>query len=1107
MREYNPSIDWRNSGITLTCGPCITHSVPTSETIYSRQNPENLPDPPSDICCLSSKQFEDLLCSENTTPGLLVYDCEEDSAPATVSASGSHSDSDPASDSVRPEGFVGPFKETLPDTPEYIATLREVVPSQYQDLLPAFSKQGADTLPPHRQYDLSINLEPNTTPPYGPLYPLSETELTTLSEWLEENLSKGFIRASKSPAGAPILFVKKKDGTLRLCVDYRGINKITIKNRYPLPLISESLDRLRSAKIFTKLDLRGAYNLVRIKNGDEWKTAFRTRYGHFECLVMPFGLTNAPATFQHFMNDVFRDLLDVKVLIYLDDILIYSPDEAQHHKDVRQVLQRLIDHGLYAKAEKCTFSTESCEFLGFTISANGISMSPEKTSAIENWPVPKNLKELQSFLGFCNFYRRFIPSYSSVIAPMTTLLKKNSDFVVTQEFLDAFKELKTRFRDGTFLRHYDPSLKTIIETDSSDFAISGILSQYHEDGLRPVAFHSRKLSPAELNYEIHDKELLAVVTAIKIWRHYLEGLKEAFTVISDHDSLKYFMADKVLTRRQARWSEAINHHKYFVQYRPGKKHQKPDALSRRPDFAVGSKASESPPQSLLKPLSISATSPFSPSSDVRSMIIDHLDHDPAIKELVQNLRHGHLDATSGYSLSDELLFYNGTVYVPDFEPLKVRLLTQAHDHPASGHFGQAKTLEILSRNYYWPDMRSFINEYVRTCDTCQRNKSVRHRQYGLLQPLPVPTRPWASLSMDHIVDLPLSSGFDSILVIVDRLTKQAHFVPAKKTDTSQQLAYQYLSNIFRLHGLPDDIVSDRGPTFTSKWWSEFLSHLKITPNFSTAFHPQTDGQTERINQIVEQHLRTFCDYSQKNWPDLLPIAEFAYNNSYHSSIGMTPFFANVGYHPRLEVTLHPSMVPDTDRHVKELHRIHQVAAENISKALKKHKFYADKLRKDSPTYSVGQKVWLLRRHIRTDRPSARLDYKRLGPFKITARVGNSAYRLQLPATMEIHNVFHVSLLEPYRGNQLASRQTSTPPEPIVNEMGENEWEVESILDSRIRHRRLQYFVTFVGYGPEEHQWVSAQDFDDDDQLVLQFHTNNPGKPGEQRIRNAFSARV
>ena len=312
------------------------------------------------------------------------------------------------------------------DIPEYLDHVRSIVPAQYHDLVTTFSKAEADTLPLKRPYDLSIELEPNTTPPYGSIYSLSELESRTLSTWLDENLAKGFIRPSSSPAGAPVLFVKKKDGTLRLCVDYRALNKITIKDRHPLPLIGEALDRLRHARLFTKLDLRSGYNLVRVKDSDTWKTAFRTRFGLFESVVMPFGLTNAPATFQRLINEVLRDLLDTQVLVYLDDILIFtnSDDQVEHDHLVRTVLSKLISAGLFCNPKKCVFSQKKVEFLGYEVSSRGVQMSPAKVDAVASWPEPHNVKSLQRFLGFANFYRRFIDSYSRTIAPLTALCRR-----------------------------------------------------------------------------------------------------------------------------------------------------------------------------------------------------------------------------------------------------------------------------------------------------------------------------------------------------------------------------------------------------------------------------------------------------------------------------------------------------------------------------------------------------------------------------------------------------------------------------------------------------------------------------------------------------------
>ena len=526
---------------------------------------------------------------------------------------------------------------------------------------------------------------------------------------------------------------------------------------------------------------------------------------------MPFGLTNAPASFQHLMNDIFRDLLDVFVLVYLDDILIFSRDPAQHEEHVREVLRRLIANNLYAKAEKCEFSKSSTEFLGFIVSADGIAMAPSKVDAVLSWPEPRTVTDLQAFLGFANFYRRFVQGYSRIIIPLTRLLKKDAIFAFDTPARVAFQALKTAFTSAPILRHFDPSLKTIIESDASDYAISAIISQVFPNGLlHPIAFMSRKMSPPERNYEIHDKELLAIVVGVKLWRHYLESLTEPFQVVTDHKNLEYFQMARILSRCQARWSEEINHHKYSIVYRPGIKNGKADALTRRRDFSEGGKALQTPAQILLRPLSLSATrTTLSPTSDLADRIRSSLDHDPAIKHLLPLLRDPDLPRDTEtsvtlepFSLKEGLLRYKDRIYVPDSEPLKVDILCKAHDGRTAGHFGQTKTLEAISRDFYWPQMHNFIDDYVRTCETCQRTKPPHHKPYGLLSPLPIPPRPWHSVSIDHIVDLPPSKGHNAILVAVDRLTKQAHFIPAKDTDTSRNVAAQFTSNIFRLHSLP-----------------------------------------------------------------------------------------------------------------------------------------------------------------------------------------------------------------------------------------------------------------------------------------------------------------
>ncbi|KJZ68297.1 hypothetical protein HIM_12312 [Hirsutella minnesotensis 3608] len=466
---------------------------------------------------------------------------------------------------------------------------REKLPHHYHKYLSVFNREQADHLPPHRPgCDHKIQLEKGSDgkekePPWGPLYGMSREELIVLRKTLTELLDKGFIRASSSPASAPVLFVRKPGGGLRFCVDYRGLNAITKKDRYPLPLIEETLRSLSKAKWLTKLDVIAAFHKIRVEEGDEWKTAFRTRYGLYEWLVTPFGLTGAPATFQRYINHTLRDFLDEFCSAYIDDILIYSSGSlADHRNKVKQVLARLRDAGLQIDIDKCDFEAKSVKYLGFIVEAGkGIRVDPEKVQAIQQWQRPRSVKGVRSFLGFANYYRQFIPRFSNIAAPLTELTKKDAVFVWSKECEAAFDELKTLLTSAPVLAQWDPDRETIVETDSSGYVTGGALSQKGDDGImRPVAFFSKKNAPAECNYPIHDKELLAIIRCLEHWDAELRSV-ESFTVLTDHLNLRYFTKKQQLSERQARWAETLSRYNFTIKHRPGKEAVVPDALSRR----------------------------------------------------------------------------------------------------------------------------------------------------------------------------------------------------------------------------------------------------------------------------------------------------------------------------------------------------------------------------------------------------------------------------------------------------------------------------------------------------------------------------------------------
>ncbi|GJP50835.1 hypothetical protein CLOM_g9992 [Closterium sp. NIES-68] len=645
-------------------------------------------------------------------------------------------------------------------------------------------------LPPERPQDHKIELELGVQPTIRTQWRLNQPELQELRNLLDYLLAKGFIRPSTSPFAAPILFMPKKDGGLRMCTDYRALNRETIKSRYPIPRTDELINNLCGARYFSKIDLCGGYHQIRA----------------YEYTVMPFGLTNAPSTFQLTMNGVFRDLLDKCVIIYLDDILIYSKTREQHLKDLEAVFQRLQQHRLITKGSKCEFLKQELEFLGHVISTEGIRIDPKKLREIQEWKPPTNLQQLQSFLGSVNYVRRFIPNMAGLTEPLTDLLQKRTFYEWGEKQQAAFEALKNFLMSPPVLRIGDPERPFEVITDASDIAIGAVLMQDFGNGLQPIAYESRKMQSADRNYPVHDKEMLAIVHAFKIWRCYLTGAD--VTVRTDHKSLQYLRAQPNLNPRHIRWLDYLQSN---FTYKKGANNIA-DALSR-------------------------------PSAQLAAVLVAQ--NNPLLS--IYYLRSG-----------------TDRIWVPSYRLLRELLIQEVHDSNLSGHFGVDKTLKALQRFYYWSDMVTDVQRYVAACPICQRMKSSHQRPTGLLQPLEPPQRPWQHVTMDFVTGLPAGpSGNDAVLVVVDRLTKMAHFAPCRTTITAEETARVFISTVVRLHRKPAAIISDRDPKFTSKFWQDAWARYGTRLEFSSAYHPQTDAQTERTNQTMEQLIRTNCPDRKK----------------------------------------------------------------------------------------------------------------------------------------------------------------------------------------------------------------------------------------------------
>jgi transposase InsO family protein len=1001
-------------------------------------------------------------------------------------------------------------KEALeqPEQPdESEESLKQKIPRFLHACLDFFSKRQSDALPPHRSIDHKIELTEDNTLGFCHLNKHSLEELVSMREYLSSNLAKGFIVSSKAPFASPVLFARKGDGSLRFCVDYRKLNALTKKNRYPLPLIDETLARLSRAKIFTKLDIRQAFHRIRMSPESEELTAFRTRYGLFQYKVLPFGLTNGPATFQGYINDVLRDLLDVICTAYLDDILIYSEDELQHEAHVKQVVERLRAAGLQADIKKCEFGVKRTKYLGFIISTDGVQVDPDKIKAIAEWDYPGTVRGVQSFLGFCNFYRRFIRDFSRIAAPLTRLTRADHEFDFNEECIVGFEALRKMLMNAPILAHYDVDSQCLLETDASDTVVAAVFSQKGLDGeWHPVAYFSKTMAPAETNYPIHDKEMLAIVKAMQHWRAELEGTKDHIEVVTDHKALEYFMSSKLLSARQARWAEILSRYNFKISYKPGTSN-KADPLTRiesqtKPlDQAKRDNREQVllPPENLddqiKRELEVNRISfSLSPIEEHLDLIDHILQANRTALDLARVRKLGQ-ERKGGYCIENGLLKRNGKIVVA--ESVRTALIAASHCGITTAHPGKGKTKQLIKERYYWLGMDDDVERFVSNCHDCRRSKVPRDKTPGLLHPLPIPDRPWQHISMDFKEMPPDREGMNMVCVFVDRLGKRPVSVPCNRKVDARVMAQLYLVHVHKHYGPATTIVSDRGPQFISAFWEEFCRLLGTRLKLSTAYHPQTDGQTENANQWIDQRLRPFVNTFQDNWSSLIHAVDYAAAVLPHDSTGLSPFMVELGYQPRMDIDWDrpQDTIPvsehirkarrDAQAHIKRIHKVWEWCRTSMAKAQERQAIQANKHRRPVD-FAEKDKVWVSTRNWTSERPSRKLGYQNEGPYEITEQVGHS-YRLKLPDSHQ-HDVFAPDLLRKDPGNPLPG-QHQEPPLPIVYNQ-QPEWEVERILQSRKRYRKLQYQAKWVGvdHHPE---FYDAECFKGAPHKLQAFHDEYP----------------
>ncbi|KAF4032791.1 Calponin homology domain-containing proteinromo [Phytophthora infestans] len=870
---------------------------------------------------------------------------------------------------------------------------------EYEDVFP---DNITAELPADRGICHEIDLKPGSKYCVTWQWPLPRDQVQPIDDFFESHRKAGHVRESTSPHSSPTFCVKKATGRWRIVHAFNKMNDATIPAQTPIPRKDMVLD---------------AMSAVSTPSSMLW-----------EWLVIPQGLKNAPATFNRMVSHVLRQLRDFAPS-YFDDIFVHSRAKGGlsalevHLKHLRQVFQVVRATKLYANLKKCIFCAPEIPVLGCFVSKNGVRADPEKVSSVCAWHMPQNPTELRQWLGLANYLHKYTKNYAGLIQPLSSLLKKDVSWSWTSAHQAAFDSVKKSLAEAPILALPDDSKSFHVVCDASDFAVGCALMQFDDEGReRVVSYQYRQMKPAERNYPVHDKEPLAMRYALIKFRVYLLG-EDTFA--------------------------------------PGKNNILADALSRRPDYdprdALGRQASldeddvDECDTCEVSGVNLTIVSPVIP---LRDEIRAAYDHDSMCSSILEHLRSPSADIHR-YRIEDVLLTYSidsfdtPRVVVPNDPDIRSRIVHEFDDAPLGAHLGREKPFAAVSRDLFWPHLHKWVCKWVRTCEFCQRVKPASSSQ-APLRPLPLSTEAWRSVSMNFIFGLPPDAkGRSGVLVFVDRFIKMVHLIPVSDSITAADTAVHFVDAVFRHHGLPEPIVSDRDPRFTSAFWSKLFELLGSKLLMSTASHPETDDQTERVNRVLEDVLRSYAT-SFSSWSSFLPLAEFALNNAVHASTGLTPFFINNARHPRVPALL----------------AVGHLTAPCVSTLVDKQKENADKTgRKNTATYMTGERVLLSTEGITnsavTNLGANKLTPRFIGPF--------TKYR-----PSEIPDADSSS-------SDAATFQRDGPP-PLIDSSGAQRWIVERIVDHDLRQchgirdghteadKEQHYRVHWLGLSPGEDTW-------------------------------------
>ena len=863
---------------------------------------------------------------------------------------------------------------------------------------------------------------------------------------LHDMLEKKIVSPSNSPWSSPIVLVRKKDGSLRFCIDYRKLNAVTRKDAYPLPRIDETLDTLAGSRWFSTLDLLSGYWQVEIAEDDKEKTAFCVPDGLYQFNVMPFGLCNAPATFQRLMDTVLAGLHWDRCLVYLDDIIILGKTFEEHLAALSHVLGRLEQSGLKLKPSKCHLCQAQVNYLGHIVSEKGIAADPAKTTKIATWPTPSTTREVQQFMGLANYYRRFIQDFATVARPLHRLTEKGRLFQWTPDCKDAFEKLKKLLVSAPILAFPDFSKSFILDTDASATGLGAVLSQLGDDGKEHViAYGSRTLSKSERQYCVTRRELLAVVEFLQHFRPYLLGRQ--FALRTDHGSLTWLRNFREPEGQMARWLERLQEYDFTITHRPGKAHSNADALSRVPCRQCGRESSVGLPVAVIQPIA------GHPASELQQQ----QGNDPTLKLVLQakdagerpvagSLQHHSVEAQRLFQLWDQLEVRDGLLYrqymdtsgasqgpalqyvVPRAQ--RTEIIRQLHSVDTGGHLGIEKTIGKLRERYYWPGHWNDVELFCKTCPTCNTRKTPAPRYRAPLQSVQA-GHPMQLVAMDIVGPFPESEiGNQYILVVSDYFTKwvEAYAIPNQEAST---VARVLVDEFFCRFGPPRQLHSDQGRQFESKLMEGICERLEIKKSRTSPYHPQSDGQVERFNRTLLHMLSTTAKDHPWSWEDHLKKVCFAYNTSVHSTTTFTPFYLMFGRQAVLPVDLMYHPAPEGKEPAEYAAQLTYSPEEAYSRVREctgmkqqRQKQYYDKQVHGLP-HEVGTQVWL---HLSAlpRGSSKKLHHPWTGPYRVIKRLSDVNYRIQHTQHPRKRLVVHFDRLKPCHPSTIAGQGGTVP---------------------------------------------------------------------------------